>query len=216
MDLKPGTKLKILPESLEKNTPETELDSVFTQELEDGLFVAAAPFLDRDLYPLHVGELLYIAHQTPKTVSLFTAQVEDRFKRGGSYFFQARLLSQITARQRRADFRLEVSLPVKFRFPDQAGFSEARARDLSGGGLSLQTDTTMALGDRMILRVPVPLSDLTLEIPAEVCWCSAQPENALFFVGLRFLYRKKQDKETMVKTLFRLQQKGFSEMARDS
>jgi uncharacterized protein (TIGR02266 family) len=83
---------------------------------------------------------------------------------------------------RRVHPRLSVSVQVDFR--SENNFYSARTRDISLGGLFLETSTALAIGAQ--LEVDLRFLKVHLRLPCEVMWV-LEAEEGPVGVGVRFL-----------------------------
>ena len=83
---------------------------------------------------------------------------------------------------RRADRRYDRQVAIDFVYEGQS-FS-ARTRNISLGGVFIETDAKLPWGARLRLRLRVPTAGEPIETEGQVRWCEAGDEHA--GVGVRF------------------------------
>jgi len=83
-----------------------------------------------------------------------------------------------------------VSSHMEATFPDVAGFQRAYLRNVSEGGVYVETTRLLDVGTRFRLRVRVEQIDQTLNLPVEVVWTNRAPSDESGLrpgVGVAFL-----------------------------
>jgi uncharacterized protein (TIGR02266 family) len=85
--------------------------------------------------------------------------------------------------ERRQHPRLSMSVEVDF--ASEHNFYAAKTRDISVGGLFIETDIALPIGTR--LRVDVKFSQKQLHADAEVTWALVGDDNQVEGVGVRFI-----------------------------
>ena len=83
---------------------------------------------------------------------------------------------------RRADRRYERQIVIDFVHEGQT--HHARTRNLSLGGVFIETDARMPFGARLQLRFRVPTQGEAIEVGAQVRWCDSGDE--VSGIGVRF------------------------------
>jgi uncharacterized protein (TIGR02266 family) len=102
---------------------------------------------------------------------------------------------------RRRDMRVPADLEVTF--ADRRGFQHAYLRNISEGGVYVETDKPLKLRDRFDLRIVVASPATELELRVEVVWVNRQPSPSsglLPGVGVAFLDLP-PDKKATIKSL---------------
>jgi len=77
---------------------------------------------------------------------------------------------------RRQMLRVPTELDVTF--ADAAGFEKAYLRNISEGGVYIETSHVFEIGDRFELNILVEDPGASLELPVEVVWVNASPSAA--------------------------------------
>lgn len=114
---------------------------------------------------------------------------------------------------KREFFRLKLAVPFSFtvlesqdsHIPTQQVFSY-QTRDLSGGGLRLETSLALRPGDRLRLKLMMPALE-AIRIQGRVVWNRRQRgrEDELFWVGVAFDEIGDDEQDRIVGFLFRAQ-----------
>jgi len=86
---------------------------------------------------------------------------------------------------RRALPRVAISFPVRLQLAGLPCPLDARARDLSVGGVGVETPTRFALRD--LRRVTLLPPGGRIDLAAEGCWQTEAPGEGAFLAGIRFL-----------------------------
>jgi uncharacterized protein (TIGR02266 family) len=84
---------------------------------------------------------------------------------------------------RRKHSRLSISVEIDF--GSENNFYSAQTRDISVGGLFIETDVTLAIGTR--LRVDLKFLQKQLQAEGEVTWVLVGDGNQTTGVGVRFI-----------------------------
>lgn len=147
-DLDIGTKFEI---EAFNNLGETALPPFPTKLeaiLSENRVVVNAPMFQGNFFPVHIGWKVkgYFIHK--KNLYFFPGIIVGRSKEDEIPFMEIEITGSITRIQRRHFFRLNISLPVKYRGYDpllkkddeQHKYIETTTIDISGGGISMLTD----------------------------------------------------------------------------
>lgn len=129
-------------------------------------------------------------------------------------------------------FRLRLSVPFSFTVLEAKNPSIARNRrfadqtkDLSGGGLSFETDLPLVQGDVLHLHLTLPVSEAgpspagPVEVKSQVVW-SRKEDDGTYHGGLVFVDIDAEEQDRIIGFIFRAQiearKVGDSEDAADS
>jgi uncharacterized protein (TIGR02266 family) len=85
-------------------------------------------------------------------------------------------------RERRKHTRISVDVAVDL--ASESNFYSGRTRDISMGGLFIETDAGLAIGTRVTVKLS--LDDRFYELPAEVMWALDRSSGQGFGVGVQF------------------------------
>ncbi len=217
LDVELGTRLFLKPESCLETEPELELVTSLESVADDGHFVMYAPIGKNGMYPLSVGENLFIhcidKAQKDKGRADFQSIVVERFKSGEVYYIRAQAVSNIAFTQRRNHFRAETVLSGTISLQrEMEGDIEALAcacicSDISGGGAALRfNDVNLSVGEDITLSLPVGPDGQVECLIAQVRWCVLRDESAYkLYAGVQFRFAEKQQ-DMITKYVYRLQQ----------
>ncbi len=99
-------------------------------------------------------------------------------------------------REKRRYLRVATKLPLHFEAQDQA--IDAETRNLSRGGVFVQTDELLPVGTKVSLKWKLPQSETVIMATAVVVWCSTGKRGAPRGMGLRFVDLSSEDQKTVV------------------
>lgn len=218
-DLKPGTKL--------------ELDLLNPDELDDFKKVASklqginensllidAPIHGSMVYPVHIGATLnvYFSRKTDKQIDVFRfkARVVGREYSGNLALLQIEAEGKMQMIQRRQFYRLECSLPLKYRivttmnpeYNKEIKFKASLSRNLSGGGLCICIEDRVNIGETVECEINL-YEDVTIRFYGVVVRLEENDlENKYkFLAGITFKKIGNKDREAVVKYIFEQQRK---------
>ncbi len=218
-ELQTGTKLEL--DLLELDEQDRFRKAVSKlQGIDGNNLLIDAPMHGSVLYPVHIGAALnvFFSRKTDKQIDVlrFKARVTGRESSGNLALLRIEAESDIQMVQRRQFFRLDCSLPMKYRsvvtmnpeYNKEIKFIHTISRNLSGGGLCI------CVGDRVNIGE-------TLECEVELCTgCSIRfygtvvrgEENELgskykYLAGVAFKKIENRDREIVVKYIFEQQRK---------
>ncbi len=213
-DIKPGTKLAIVPVSRAKADSDFKLSSTFETDRDETHFVIAAPFYHSGLYPMRMDDMVHVSYAANKMRYDFDARVCDRLKRDELYYVVLARANEIVRTQRRKDFRVELAMDAVL-LQETTGVQglhmqqhDSQTVDISGGGAGVRVNAPLREKDAVMLRFHLPGVDEPLQFVGDVRWVTRQENDAYynFSCGLQFNFKQKTDKERLVKNLFRIQQ----------
>lgn len=111
---------------------------------------------------------------------------------------------QVKEIQRRAFFRIDTELEVKYSVVSQPGkWCSATVRDISEGGICLTESEAMLVGERLQLEIPVDKEIVRVKGVVRRCY----QEGYLYFLGVQFTEVARPDQEKIRKFVFSLQVK---------
>lgn len=213
--LKPGTKLSIIIPELQAKESDFSLSTKFEEDLEDNRFMMGAPFLNSALFPLQGGTMVHLSYFSGKLRFDFQGVVRDRLKRDGMYYIIVERTTSILRTQRRQDFRLDLSADAKLQWDerDETGAPHrqvipGKTVDVSGGGVGMRVNRSLAGQPKVLLSIQFPDKEAA-EYLSEPRWVISRDTDSdyRYMCGLRFLHENSQDKEQLVRRIFRIQQK---------
>lgn len=218
--LETGTKLELelLDDAGERIEP--VLVSEFEWYEDNNEAIIAAPIHGGNIYPLHIGARLfaYFLKSRGKEINLyrFEAVVKGREKHDNLHFIKVEMIGDIEKVQRRRFFRLECSLPVKYRLRvspendknNKAPFLETIACNLSGGGIGLLLEEKLEAGSYIECRI---FNDIGTEISfiGQIIRCVKNEIESKFKyrAGIAFVKIDYKDREAIVRYIFKQQRK---------
>jgi len=110
------------------------------------------------------------------------------------------------ADERRDDLRVPTVLKVSYASPKE--FVENYLHNLSLGGLFIETDDPLSVGEKTDLKIFLPDKEKELEVTGEVVWVRTEPEvtpegTQPAGMGIRFLNLSKETRERIIGVLSR-------------
>jgi ActR/RegA family two-component response regulator len=104
-----------------------------------------------------------------------------------------RAAQSMIVRERRTNIREKVRTPA--RFVHEERFVDAHVTDMSGSGLSLQTDTVLAVGAQLKIEFSLPGSARPVQCTSKVVWAKDG------HIGVQFLYLSASNAELIMSWL---------------
>lgn len=101
--------------------------------------------------------------------------------------------------ERRRQPRLNFTEPIQFRRllkPEEA-YSGSLGRDLSAGGLRIQSATPLAKDDRFVLLLALPDSPRVIRAISQVIWNSQRSFSSGQEAGLQFIEITSEDRDSI-------------------
>lgn len=200
--LKVGDKLRIVERDMLSHK-ENEYKSQLLDIKGDILYIAV-PIVEGALVPIHTGGVVKILFFKKEGVFYFYANVLERSKDVKIPYLVVQKISDLEKLQRRNFYRLEVSLPVKFKQLDNSEESEGIVKDISGGGLKLHT-----------------LSQLQMDQSIEICLCLEcyniniigkvvrieKIDSKFYEYGIYFVEINEKDRDKIIRFIFNMEKK---------
>jgi CheY-like chemotaxis protein len=87
----------------------------------------------------------------------------------------------LMVRERRRTFRCSVQVPIQISISNRPDFM-ATSVNISEVGIALAGSHGMQVGDRVVLRLTLPSTEVPATIDAEVCWCEPAGLTGMEFV----------------------------------
>ncbi|MDL2273824.1 flagellar brake protein [Oscillospiraceae bacterium OttesenSCG-928-G22] len=215
VEIKPGTHLRMKLDSTLEVQPNFELSSTFEVADGDLEFSIGAPMHRGAYYPINVGELVYFSYYDDLARYDFQGVILERYRDGELAFLRARQTTEIIRTQRREDYRLDVSFRGTLEYEEFNGVEYETKKiaymtlDLSGGGAAVFLNTYFGLGKKVFLTLPIGELGGPLRLECEVRWMRQNVKGAIYkyIVGLKFLFKFARDKQSIIRYIFREQQK---------
>jgi c-di-GMP-binding flagellar brake protein YcgR len=183
---------------------------------EDNTMLITAPRNDQGLIPIQKNDLINICV----------------FKKDAMYEFQSRVVSSATRdfayhtiyiphlikrKQRRADFRIAVNIPVEVLYFYRDGVPVAACTmnsvDLSAGGIKIETDEQFKIGDKYQMVIILPLEEEVEEIYIEAEVVRSEPDpnldlgpRTLYWTSFRFNDIAENKKQKILKFIYKQQE----------
>jgi len=169
---------------------------------------------DPGLVSLTTGHPLRLMIQTPDRVwEAESTLVARRSRPGGQVLLLVKRPVAALPIQRRRAHRMTVPATVRLLSvtgrpdsPGEIGAVEAQVRNLSAGGVQIETNVSLNVGERAMLALALP-PDVSVVAEAEVIRIEQPPggPTSLRFVAFRFLGLTEQDENRIVHRLFEIQ-----------
>lgn len=105
--------------------------------------------------------------------------------------------SRPNMQERRQHLRVDANSTIAVDFPDAKGFERAFLRNISGGGLYVESDRNIRLGSSVKIQISVG-TDNHLEIEGKVVWVNSAPTDRCAYkrgFGIKFENLSKENEE---------------------
>jgi len=165
-DLAIGTKFEIEMFNRDGERAIPPFSSKLENILDENTIVVNAPIFKGEIFPVHIGWKVNVYFTQKKNLYFFPAKIVGRSKKEEIPLMDIEITENITRIQRRNFFRLNLSLPVKYREYDptltknkedeQGEYKESTTIDVSGGGISLTTDEKLETDKVIEGRLTLP------------------------------------------------------------
>jgi len=179
-----------------------EMYSVTVKDIRNESFVLVGSVTDgngpKQAYP---GGPVTLLNAVAGTLVVYSATTKNVL-RHNPLVVEISTPKQVKEIQRRAFFRIDTELEVKYSFVSQPGkWCHATVRDISEGGICLAESEPMLVGERLQLEIPI---DNEIVRVKGVVRRSYQ-EGHLYFLGVQFTEIPRPDQQKIRKFLFALQ-----------
>ncbi|NLN64279.1 MAG: flagellar brake protein [Clostridiaceae bacterium] len=183
------------------------------------------PFHEGRIYPIHPGTIMRVFFSKGKDTFAFEAEAINREVQNNIAILRITPVTQIKKIERRAFFRMNYELEVRYRILDalsdeEAGeegvFLKGQTRDISGGGFCILTGWEFEIGTRI---------EAFLKIETEVHCIGAvvrskkirEKGKILYDTGIEFKTIENRDRERIISFIFETQRERLKKgwMRRD-
>ena len=138
----------------------TKLEAI----LDENKIVVNAPIFKGNIFPVHTGWSVNVYFTHKKDLYYFPAIIVGRGKKDDMPLMEIKVTDNISKIQRRHYFRLNISLPVRYREFDpllkeddeQHEYIESTTIDISGGGISIVTDEKLENDNLIECKIILP------------------------------------------------------------
>lgn len=226
-----GNKIEMQEIDLRMGGSEHE-DRVYVSQLlefdeEDSeLLYIAMPIYEGRLIPLEVGRKFELSFYAKKGMYTCNSEIIRRFKTRNVYVLVVRVTSELKKNQRRQFYRLDINIEVFYKIftnEDEKYFRAMRkisdemidrpfekgmTIDVSGGGIRFISKDNIALGSKMMVRLP-------LELDTEIKDCNviakvissipSRGKERLYENRVEFVQINDSDRETLIKFIFKVE-----------
>ena len=200
--LKIGDKLKIVERDLLSHK-ENEYKSQLLDLKEDILYIAV-PIVEGALVPIHTGVVVKILFFKKEGIFYFYANVIERSKDTKIPYLVVQKISELEKLQRRNYYRLEVSLPVKFKQLDDNEEYEGIIKDISGGGVKLHTFSQLPV--EQCIEICLCLENSHMKVIGKVVRAE-KLESKLYEYGIYFVEINEKDRDKIIRFIFNMEKK---------
>jgi c-di-GMP-binding flagellar brake protein YcgR len=215
-DIRTGSNLILQLESQMELDPSFELKSKFEDDLGNEIFSIAAPMWKGQYYRIQPDDTVRVFFFFDGARQVFEATPLTRYERDKLSFLRLRKISEIVEIQLREDFRLPVDddaciILDEDKQEDDEHTRRVRLKDLSGGGVGFLTNWDP--GRLTALRMQLSLNSSTEELNAEVRRIEERDNDPRYrySIGAKFVFDSEQEKERIVRHIFKLQKKKIQE-----
>jgi len=221
-DLVIGTKFEIEVFNRDGEKAIPSFSSKLETVLDDNNLVVNAPIFKGIIFPVHIGWKVNVYFTHKKNMYFFPAKIVERSIKDDIPLMQIEVTEKITRIQRRHFFRLNISLPVRYREHNpiqkedvkQQKYAETTTIDVSGGGISIITDEKFEFDKAVECQLLLPDNK---EIPfigkvvrSEKLY-DVNPDK--YKTAIKFSAMENKNKESLIKYLhneqIKLIRKGF-------
>lgn len=220
-DLKTGIKLEIELENDSHQEGSGKLISKL-QVKKKGSLMIDAPFSGALINPLHtgIGINVYFTKRSSAQIDLyrFKARVTGRERAGKLLLLQIVAESDIQMVQRRQFYRLECTLPVRYRLVGEKDcrkgidtgteFFKAYTKDISGGGVCVNTEEKLEISRiiecEVFLQEDNPVRFYGNIVRTET---NAPDSKYKYLAGVAFRKIEDKDREAIIRFIFEQQRK---------
>jgi len=101
--------------------------------------------------------------------------------------------------------RVPAHIPIEYRslFVSPLKPSEGFIKDICQDGVNVVTSNFVASYNRIVVKIPLPLSARPIKAIAKVVWYKELPEQAKFSIGIQFIDMSHDDREEITMFLSR-------------
>lgn len=219
-ELQVGTKLELEPVNADGIRYENMLVSEFEWAEEENAAMIAAPINEGVIYPIHTGTSIYIYFIMKKESEIdlyrFKAIVRDRGMSDNLALLKVEAVSEGEKVQRRSYYRLDCSLPVRFRQVESLNplhsegipFKQTLANNLSGGGIRLLLEDKVEVGKLIECEIPAGEGKAIRFYGKVVRYERSETEGRFKYeAGIAYIRINENDREAVVKFIFNEQRK---------
>ncbi|SHE93998.1 c-di-GMP-binding flagellar brake protein YcgR, contains PilZNR and PilZ domains [Caldanaerobius fijiensis DSM 17918] len=199
MDLTVGERLEI---SFEGNTYISQVQDVY----DDGRYIISVPISRGYTVFIPLGERLKVRFFRPNGIYEFEAVLDSREKKENVEGLAIRKSGSIIRIQRRAYYRFQTVMDIKYKKNDDEDYRYGIIKDISGGGMRVVVDTALEPDD--IIDILLPLGKDELNLKGKVIR-SNKLDNGIE-LGICFINIDKWDREKIIKFIFENQRKRIT------
>lgn len=182
---------------------------------EDNELMIAAPRNDHGVIPLQKNDLLNICVLKKDALYEFQSRVISPASRDFAYL-TIYVPHLIKRKQRRADFRININVPVEVLYFYRDGVPVAACTmnsvDLSAGGVKIETTEELEVGQiyQMVIILPVDNGTEEIYVEAEVVRSEPDPDSVLgttkYWTSLKFIDILESKKQKILKFIYKQQE----------
>lgn len=214
--IKPGTRIIITVKSKNQNAEDLRVPSIFEADGENGEFIIYAPLQNGKIFPLHPEENIMIDYAADELKYIFSATVVERFEQERLPFVRLCRTGEITAIQRRKDFRVPYVRPFKVcckrqeeNKADKEILFTAHGVDLSGGGVSFYHNQSLYPDDRLTVMLIIDKTEMNIN--SKITYIRRLEDNIKYkyCTGVQFQHDRPSDKEIIVRYIFKIQRENL-------
>ncbi|NSW89865.1 MAG: flagellar brake protein [Firmicutes bacterium] len=214
-EIQTGTRLELEVYTEENDKIDIVFVSKFEQALSDQFAVINAPLYEGVVYPIRIGWILHVYFFSDGKLYMFDSKVIDRITRDNMSFLKIEKTGNIIRIQRRHYYRFECALPVEYRKFDCANFQDKKeekpfsasiTRNISGGGICILLNEDMSINQLVECKLKLQ-SNTIINFLGRIVRTEKLEHNInyKFEAGIAFEIIDNNDKETIIKYIFRQQ-----------
>lgn len=201
LSIKSGTKLKLAEDMPFGKEPDFNMVCTFVRSVDESAFLISIPLKGGKELPLDENRKLLIQYAGQNSDGMIVAgYVDDIVKEGIRRYWKIRRVSEHRQFFQRADERLKVSLPFRYRQatwePGEDGTisqEEGMSLDISAGGMAAYLNRRFEVGETCELTLPnigTAMEGRGVEdIISSVCWVREAPKGSMYRNVCGFQFR---------------------------
>lgn len=174
-----------------------------------------APFYEGNIYPVHQYMVMDVIFSKENDTYMFKGEAVQRFNQDNVAMLKVKPITPIRKIQRRAFFRIDCTLNVRYRTLDNiiisdddikgdGEFSEAKTKDISGGGICMLTDVRL---DKLSYIEAFIELDNEIRFVGEIVRSNVIKKRGklMYETGVEFKKIENRDREKIISYIFEVQ-----------
>jgi c-di-GMP-binding flagellar brake protein YcgR len=211
-----GTKIELELYDEDGNRIHPALVSQYeTYDEESNVVEILAPFYEGNIYPVHQYMVMDVIFSKENDTYMFKGEAVQRFNQDNIAMLKVKPITPIRKIQRRAFFRMDCTLNVRYRTLDNiiisdddikgdGEFSEAKTKDISGGGICMLTDEKLKKSSYIEAFIQL---DNEIRFVGEIVRSNVIKKRGklMYETGVEFKRIENRDREKIIGYIFEVQ-----------